>query len=916
MAIEKSVNVVIAAQDKFSGPMTSLGGAWGTIAKGALAAEAAILAASIAAAKFSYDIAKNVIQSAVDFGDAIYDISAVAASFGTTTEDISNILDDLVNRFPVTGAEAGAALETIAQKGFGAKEQLAALGDTALNLSIATGRDLDTAVALLTNTMNVFGLEVEDTDRLMNLFSATQFSSAASVDGLVEAMKYGGIAMAQNNQTVETAAAAFGLLANKGLEASQMGTVLRMGLANLYKETEKGTEVLKKYGLTYDDVNPSTQDFADIIEKLGDKNGPVFTAKDAVDLFGVRQQALGFLITEGADAFREYRDSITGTSAGVDALDEKLKKFNVVVNNLGGSMDIFKKTIGADLANAMAELIGYDERSGIRGVITFLYEMEKAQGGIGGEMLETFNNLKEIFGTAFNEAFPDMESFYNWLVQITAAAGTNIEIVGSFVAMVLKGFVQMTESTSTMVTALGLVQAAFTLLALPVAIFHDMVVTGLTIASEIGQTVYESIRWVYEKLLGLSLTVQTALSKLPFSEITDQELEDLRAKLEEVKKSNEGAFDIELPKLWTAEVVKGGVAGVKSIIDFANTAADEHKKVDDAIHSNLGEWKDLAARVEEGGEAVEAYGHKNIDAMKSLWTEMDKVEQQAKDIPAELQEWAQKLRDAGLEVEKVGKNFITVKGSTDDVAYSVGEIKAKAEEAQISSKKVGDTWVLVGGETDKAAGYVEKTVNGVTLLTNETGKAAQSFVTVKDGVVDVSSSIEEANAKGGLDLKTEDAKTKLDIFKAEISAFSDIIQTKIEWEAKIEIAQLEEDTKRAVASAETIRDSFVAAAEATSAAFGGLAEVGGAHFYEYLALVERQLSIQESLAAAQIAFMAEQTEYFKLRNDALRRGEAASQVNVAVEGDMEGWLAGLMESLFKDIFIKASAEGFNVLAEG
>jgi hypothetical protein len=54
----------------------------------------------------------------------------------------------------------------------------------------------------------------------------------------------------------------------------------------------------------------------------------------------------------------------------------------------------------------------------------------------------------------------------------------------------------------------------------------------------------------------------------------------------------------------------------------------------------------------------------------------------------------------------------------------------------------------------------------------------------------------------------------------------------------------------------------------------------------------------------------------KLQNDRMRRGEAGSQVNVAVEGDMEGWLAGLIESLFKDIMVKASAESFNVLAQG
>jgi TP901 family phage tail tape measure protein len=369
MAIEKAVNVTISAQDKFSGAMSSLGGAWGKIAIGAAAAEAAILAASIALAKFSYDLGKEVVQSAVDFRDAIFDVTAVAQSFGTTGEQISSILDDLVNRFPVTGKEAGEALETVAQLGFGARDSLASITEAALELSIATGRDLDTSVQVLASTMNIFGLGVEDTNRLMNLFSATQFSSAAAVDDLNIAMTYAGPIMASAGQSVETTSALLGLLANKGLEASQMGTTLRRAMTQLFKETDKGTAVLEKYGLTYDDVNPATQDFADIIDKLDDQ---VFTAKDAVDLFGVRAVIMGNIINDGAEKFRLFRERITGTTAGFDALEEKMKKFEVVVNNLGGSLDILKKTIGEDLADAIAETIGYDERSGIRGLITFL----------------------------------------------------------------------------------------------------------------------------------------------------------------------------------------------------------------------------------------------------------------------------------------------------------------------------------------------------------------------------------------------------------------------------------------------------------------------------------------------------------------------------------------------------------------
>jgi len=149
-----------------------------------------------------------------------------------------------------------------------------------------------------------------------------------------------------------------------------------------------------------------------------------------------------------------------------------------------------------------------------------------------------------------------------------------------------------------------------------------------------------------------------------------------------------------------------------------------------------------------------------------------------------------------------------------------------------------------------------------------------------------------------------------------------LVKANLEWTAKIEIAQLEADAKKAVAAFETIGASVQATAEATASMFGGLIGAlseGGIGSYtrdRLFALVERQLAVQEGLAAAQVELTHEQSENMRLQNERIRRGDPAMQIQVSVEGDTEGWLAGLMESLFNEIMLKAASESFNVLAQG
>ncbi|KKN38800.1 hypothetical protein LCGC14_0749910 [marine sediment metagenome] len=541
MAIDKQVNVIISSVDKYSAGLSAFSGSWSVVLGGILAAEIALVAVSAAMAKFTYSMGSEFVSSAADFHDAIFNVEAVAQSFGTSSSEIAAILKDLTIEFPLTGEAAGSAMQLIAQMGYGGEQQLRAMSESAIELSIATGTDMNVAAKAMMSTMNMFGLEIEETDRVMNLFAAAAFSSAASVDDMSTAMTYAGPIASLTGQEIEQTAAMLALLVDNGLEASTAGTTLRMALSKLLTETEKGTAALAKYGLTYDDVNPSVNSLSDIIGKF---EGQTLAAEDAVALFGVRATSIALVINDGEEAFIAYTDSITGTTAATDAMEKKMKTWSVVSDQLEGSLDVLKATIGKDLLGAVIDLIGEDSESGIRGVVNQLQALEEESGKISGPMVEAFNLIKESAEEMFVDAFGDVEGFYDWLGKISVMLSTNMVIIGEWATAWTGIFIDSTSDQDALLSFLELINGAFTALSVTVAIIHDMFV-GLWYAIELGLAIAIAGWKSFE--LSVLMAVESILevaNALPWVDMTE-ELEGVRKKMGELKEEIVDAFDVE-----------------------------------------------------------------------------------------------------------------------------------------------------------------------------------------------------------------------------------------------------------------------------------------------------------------------------------------------------------------------------------
>lgn len=874
MAIEKDVKVVISAVDQYSQGMGNFNVLAGGMLVAVEAVALALVAASIAAAKFGADLAGEVFESATDFHDAMYNVEAVAASFGTTGDQIGGVLDGLTQKFPITGKQAGEALQMIAQMGYGTVEQLDKVSDATNTLSIATGTDLQTAVSGTLSTLNAFGLAVGESDRITNLFAATSFSSSASVADLATAMRYAGSTAALAGISVEETAAMIGKLRDRGLEASQAGTTLRMALAQLLNQTDKGAAALAKYGLTYADVNPEVNSLAEIIGKF---EGNTLGAKDAVDIFGVRAAVMAGVVNDGKDSFVEYTKSVTGTTAAHDAYTKKLETWKVVQENVLGTLDLFKKTIAGDLIPEILHFIGTTENEGIRGIINYTTQLETQYGNLGTAFAGVFSQLEDSFESAFADSFGTVEELYNFLSLIALGLGKNLEMViqwGAIWAPIGKSFV---DDWDNIVTVLNIVNGAFLIVNGTIALIHDAFVILYNAWATGMNLMKDPLLTIQIELTKLLLGMHKFIGLSPFANV-DKDIEHFTKQLEDLQKQANDGDLIPKAKYWIDDIAKGFYDVSVNINTMKEPITAVEKELAKAGQSTTALAAGLRAAEIEAG-----YLDDKVEVIPSKILKAKDATEGAKDTMLDL---VNATELAGAKTDEQKESILASRQATEDMNKAIGD----GYETMV---KVGDTWTQYSSGAEKA----------------------------KDEVVNLDKAVSNMTDKE-FSLYTEKFKADLALAAQESKQTSEIIQTNIEWQAKLDIEQAKAAAEVLKAAFESVGKSVEATADATSSMvsdFAGLLSsdkwISSSDKGFVQRMAEEQLELQKTAIENQTKLTDAQAAYLEAQTKRIANLGDEAQITVLGDG-LKPHLEAIMWELFGAIRIRATQEGLDKLVLG
>ena len=299
----------------------------------------------------------NVKSVAQATDDEFLKIEKAALEAGETT------------RFKAT--EAADAMYYLASAGFDATQSVDALNGVLL-LAGSTGSDLAQTAETVASTISQFNLEAEDAGRIANVFTAAITNSQATMDKLAVSLRYVGPVASSMNKTIEETTGLLQILYNNGFEASQAGTALRSALADLSNAASPANKRLKELGVSFDEVNPQTNSFADIIEVLNEK---VTDGSDIMQIFGDRAgPALIKLIGAGREEVEKYTEAITGTNAAAEA-------YAIQNDTLQGSIDFLLSAVESAQIKFTKEFA-----PAIRGVIDFITGLVKAISSLPGPL--------------------------------------------------------------------------------------------------------------------------------------------------------------------------------------------------------------------------------------------------------------------------------------------------------------------------------------------------------------------------------------------------------------------------------------------------------------------------------------------------------------------------------------------------
>lgn len=245
------------------------------------------------------DAVSNVSAPGIGFEKGVADLSAITGIAGKELEG----LEEQARKVGVSsGLGASGAVE--AYKLLASQIQVDKIGISGLNalhketitLAQASGMSMADAANSMAGTINQFGLEADQANRVINVLAAGSKYGAAEIPDLAQSFKVVGAAANAAGLNIEQTAGAIEVLSKNNLKGAEAGTALRNIVLKM--QTALGID-FKKVG------------FSDALDALKPKlNDATYLSK----LFGMENVAASQFLITNAGAVKEMTDQVNGTN--------------------------------------------------------------------------------------------------------------------------------------------------------------------------------------------------------------------------------------------------------------------------------------------------------------------------------------------------------------------------------------------------------------------------------------------------------------------------------------------------------------------------------------------------------------------------------------------------------------------------
>lgn len=334
-------------------------------------------------------IGQRAVETYAEFESAMSQVQATMGIAKDAEDELNgqtvNVLDSLgaladhlgaTTKF--TATEAAEAINNLAMAGYSVQETYNAL-PTVLSLASAGAMDLDYAARLVSNGLNVMGLETESATELADKLAVTASNATGSVSEFGEGLLVAGGQAKLANVSLTDTMTALGILGDNGIAASEGGTMLRNTLKNLYTPTTDQAKALEELGVKTKTADGQIVDFQDVLQQLSGSLDKLTNAERIEymgRIFDTRTIAgANALLANSSDRWDELSAAIDNASGAADQMAAtQLDNLNGQLTLLSSAVDALLKSFGEMMVPVIKQVV-----SVIQNVVDWLNSLDEEQ---------------------------------------------------------------------------------------------------------------------------------------------------------------------------------------------------------------------------------------------------------------------------------------------------------------------------------------------------------------------------------------------------------------------------------------------------------------------------------------------------------------------------------------------------------
>lgn len=333
-----------------------------------------------------------VSKIGIEFESAFAQVETIMDTSQMSVEDMRSSIQNLSSEMGVSASElSGAVYNAISATGDTANA-VSLVGD-ATRLATAGFTDAESALSVLTTTINAYGMSAADAESISDSLIQTQNLGVTTIDQLASAMGKAISMASAYNVNLGNLESAYVSLTKAGISTEESTTYISSMLNELGDTGSEVGKILKKEtGKSFGTLMKEGKSLGDVIEVLSDHVDG--SAESLMNLWGSAEagKAANAIVSQGLDTFNDNLEKLqnsAGTtekaySTMADTLEHKTQMVKTEAQNLAISIYEQIKPALSDIADAALEFIqNFDFTQAVNAVKTFVAILASAGVAIG-----------------------------------------------------------------------------------------------------------------------------------------------------------------------------------------------------------------------------------------------------------------------------------------------------------------------------------------------------------------------------------------------------------------------------------------------------------------------------------------------------------------------------------------------------